>query len=199
LIDKYGRIFAVLAGQPHSAAYAAAAHGAFIDIMKAGAGACFPADMRRHRRGLYAVINVGLSYGQGQRIPGWLDNKEYSNLADGLLASTNVKRLAGFADGLSSIPVPPPASSPIPQRPSPFGPRDCIDTTTTTMPPCTSAIPTCVAPLGTLSFFVLRSISGPTFGHFAIAMSSTWPLDGAPCKHLASLIPPKAGTSCFGT
>ncbi|KAJ7862693.1 hypothetical protein B0H13DRAFT_2354532 [Mycena leptocephala] len=103
LIDKYGRIFAVLAGQPHSAAYAAAAHGAFIDIMKAGAGACFPADMRRHRRGLYAVINVGLSYGQGQRIPGWLDNKEYSNLADGLLASTNVKRLAGFADAAFAL------------------------------------------------------------------------------------------------
>ncbi|KAJ7911151.1 hypothetical protein B0H13DRAFT_1614874 [Mycena leptocephala] len=103
IVDNQGRIFLVLAGQPRNAAYAAAAHGAFADIMQAGINACFPADMRRHRRGLYAVINVGLSYGKGQKTPGWLNNKEYNSLADGLLASGNVKRLAGFADAAFAL------------------------------------------------------------------------------------------------
>ncbi|KAJ7846777.1 hypothetical protein B0H13DRAFT_2238851 [Mycena leptocephala] len=85
IVDNQGRIFLVLAGQPRNAAYAAAAHGAFADIMQAGINACFPADMRRHRRGLYAVIN------------------EYNSLADGLLASGNVKRLAGFADAAFAL------------------------------------------------------------------------------------------------
>ncbi|KAJ7831090.1 hypothetical protein B0H13DRAFT_1915619 [Mycena leptocephala] len=64
IVDNQGRIFLVLAGQPRN-------------------DARFPADMRRHRRGLYAVINVGLSYGKGQKTPGWLNNKEYSVLQRG--------------------------------------------------------------------------------------------------------------------
>ena len=67
--------------------------------MKAGADTHFPADMRRHRRGLFVAISVGLSYGKGQRLPGWLDNKQYSGLADGLLGNEHINRLAGFADG----------------------------------------------------------------------------------------------------
>lgn len=69
--------------------------------MKAGDDARFPADMRRHRRGLFAAVSVGLSYGKGQRLPAWLDNKEYSGLAEGLLGNEYINRLAGFADGSS--------------------------------------------------------------------------------------------------
>jgi hypothetical protein len=101
LIDSLGCIFVVLAGQPRNDAYAATAHGAFVTITKAGTDARFPADMCRHRRGLFAAISVGLSYGKGQRLPGWLDNKQYSGLADGLLDNKHIKRLAGFADGSS--------------------------------------------------------------------------------------------------
>ncbi|KAJ7184124.1 hypothetical protein C8R46DRAFT_883518 [Mycena filopes] len=98
ILDAKGRIVAVLAGQPRNTSYAAAAHGAFLAILNAGANAHFPADMRRHRRGLFAAINVGLSYGKGQKVPNWLDNKAYADLADALLANEHIKRLACFAD-----------------------------------------------------------------------------------------------------
>jgi hypothetical protein len=56
--------------------------------------------MRRHRRGLFAAINVGLSYGKGQTSPCWLNAKEYAPIAESLLANEDVGRMAGFADGL---------------------------------------------------------------------------------------------------
>ncbi|KAJ7737112.1 hypothetical protein B0H16DRAFT_1326103, partial [Mycena metata] len=98
IFDANGRIIAVLAGQPRDPHYAAAARAAFRAIMDAGAEARFPADMRRHRRGLFAALNVGLSYGKGQKVPCWLNNKEYTGLVDGLLANRHIKRLACFAD-----------------------------------------------------------------------------------------------------
>lgn len=98
LLDAHGRIIAVLAGQPDHPEYRAAAAAAFHAIRDAGAEARFPADMRRHRRGLFAAINVGLSYGKGQKIPCWLNNKDYAGIADTLLENTNIQRLAGFAD-----------------------------------------------------------------------------------------------------
>ncbi|KAJ6495750.1 hypothetical protein C8R47DRAFT_973550, partial [Mycena vitilis] len=98
VIDKHGRIIAVLAGQPAHDAYRAAVHGAFLAIRDAGYEARFPASMRRHRRGLFAAINVGVSYGKGQTTPSWLNNNEYNGLADGLLTNEHIARLAGFAD-----------------------------------------------------------------------------------------------------
>ncbi|KAJ7907726.1 hypothetical protein B0H13DRAFT_1879351 [Mycena leptocephala] len=76
LVDSKGRVFAALAGQPRKDAVA---------------------DMRNHRRGLFAVINVGLSYGKGQSIPSWLYNKSYDDLADRLLNDPDIARMAHFA------------------------------------------------------------------------------------------------------
>ncbi|KAJ7231740.1 hypothetical protein B0H12DRAFT_1007985 [Mycena haematopus] len=103
LIDRNGRIIAVLAGQPSSDAYAAAVRRAFVAISQAGADARFPPQMHKHRRGLFAVINVGLSYGKGQRIPSWLHNKEYDGLADQLLADEDIGRMASFADAAFAL------------------------------------------------------------------------------------------------
>ncbi|KAJ7263200.1 hypothetical protein B0H12DRAFT_1269142 [Mycena haematopus] len=103
LIDRNGRIIAVLAGQPHNKAYAAATQRAFRAISQAGADARFPPQMRSHRRGLFAAINVGISYGKGQRTPGWLRNKEYDGLADGLLANEDTGRMASFADAAFAL------------------------------------------------------------------------------------------------
>lgn len=58
--------------------------------------------MRRHRRGLFAAINVGLSYGKGQTAPGWLDAKKYTSLVHRLLANKDIVRMANFASGKSS-------------------------------------------------------------------------------------------------
>ncbi|KAJ7918167.1 hypothetical protein B0H13DRAFT_1607608 [Mycena leptocephala] len=99
LLDRNGRIIAVLAGQPRHAAYRAAVENAFLAIRNAGHEARFPASMRRHRRGLFAAITVGVSYGKGQTTPCWLNNKEYNGIADSLLANSSIARMAGFADG----------------------------------------------------------------------------------------------------
>ncbi|KAJ7211120.1 hypothetical protein B0H12DRAFT_1079600 [Mycena haematopus] len=77
LVDKMGRIVAVLAGQPDHAEYREAVKLAFQAICDAGHEARFPPSMRNHRRGLFAAMNVGLSYGKGQKVPSWLNNKAY--------------------------------------------------------------------------------------------------------------------------
>ncbi|KAF8185810.1 hypothetical protein K438DRAFT_1596819 [Mycena galopus ATCC 62051] len=106
LFDRHGHIIAVLAGRPASDDYRAAAVGAFHAIRDAGAEARFPTSMQKHRRGLFAAINVGLSYSKGQKTPSWLHNKAYNVLADGLLANSYINRLAGFADSAFALWVP---------------------------------------------------------------------------------------------
>ncbi|KAJ7276989.1 hypothetical protein C8J57DRAFT_1061498 [Mycena rebaudengoi] len=103
IIDGVGRIIAVLAGQPDHTAYRAAAVAAFNAIRDAGNTARFPAAMRIHRRGLYAAVSVGLSYGKGQQIPSWLDTKEYTEMVEKLLINRAVGRLAGFADAAFAL------------------------------------------------------------------------------------------------
>ncbi|KAJ6513497.1 hypothetical protein DFH09DRAFT_1433163 [Mycena vulgaris] len=81
LVDAAGRVFAVLAGQPRHAT-------------------AFPRDMRKHRRGLSAAVNVGLSYGKGQRVPGCLKT-DYDLMLDRLLNNPAIERMATFASDRS--------------------------------------------------------------------------------------------------
>ncbi|KAF7361039.1 hypothetical protein MSAN_01134400 [Mycena sanguinolenta] len=53
--------------------------------------------MRRHRRGLFAAINVGLIFGKGSLAPSCLDNKQHTGLADRLCANPHIIRMANFA------------------------------------------------------------------------------------------------------
>ncbi|KAK7022634.1 hypothetical protein R3P38DRAFT_3196032 [Favolaschia claudopus] len=103
LVDRHGRIVAVLAGQPNKDDYRIATAQAFQAIQRAGSETRFPASMKHHRRGLFAAINVGLSYGNGQTAPTWLNNKKYNGLADSLLADPSIERMAGFADFAFSL------------------------------------------------------------------------------------------------
>ncbi|KAJ6522138.1 hypothetical protein DFH09DRAFT_938493, partial [Mycena vulgaris] len=103
LVDSRGRVIAVLAGQPRRDTYRDAAQRAFRAICDAGDAARFPASMRNHRRGLFAAVNVGLSYGKGQSTPSWLHTEPYAELADGLLANQDIGRLAGFADAAFAL------------------------------------------------------------------------------------------------
>ncbi|KAJ7832528.1 hypothetical protein B0H14DRAFT_3463313 [Mycena olivaceomarginata] len=97
LVDREGRIFMVLVGQIDDAPYRAATARAFSFIKQEGIAAEFPAAMRHHRRGLFAAMNVGLTFGKGQTVPTWLDNKNYTGLAEGLLCNPDVTRMATFA------------------------------------------------------------------------------------------------------
>ncbi|KAJ7472627.1 hypothetical protein FB451DRAFT_1134182 [Mycena latifolia] len=97
LVDAHGRIFAVLVGQPRDAAWAAAVNQAYHDITAEGAAATFSRDMRNHRRGLFAALNVGLSYGKGQTAPSRLLNPKYDGLLNRLLSNPAIERMANFA------------------------------------------------------------------------------------------------------
>jgi hypothetical protein len=97
LVDSKGRIFAVLAGQPDTPSYKASVAAAFQEIMNEGTAAQFPPDMRKHRRGLFAAINVGLTYGPGQTVPTWLLPGNYAAMTERLLANEHIDRMATFA------------------------------------------------------------------------------------------------------
>ncbi|KAK7013947.1 hypothetical protein R3P38DRAFT_2546007 [Favolaschia claudopus] len=103
ILDRYGRIVAVLAGQPDRPDYRAATLAAFNAIQTASTRSRLPSHLSRHRRGLFAALNVGLSYGQGHRIPKWLNNRDVQGLEDELLADPNITRIAGFADAAFAL------------------------------------------------------------------------------------------------
>ncbi|KAJ7811806.1 hypothetical protein B0H14DRAFT_2378063 [Mycena olivaceomarginata] len=104
LVDNAGRIFAVLAGRPDDDQWRGAVCRAYDFIKAEGIAADFPAAMRRHRRGLFAAINVGLGY--GQRAPTWMDNKQHTPMVNRLLAHEDINRLANFASFAFSMWVP---------------------------------------------------------------------------------------------
>jgi hypothetical protein len=99
LVDVHGRVFAVLVGQPRRPEYAASVAAAYDAITREGIAARFPAPMYKHRRGFFAAINVGLSYGKGQAVPSWL-HTDYDDLANRLLANPDITRMATFASGV---------------------------------------------------------------------------------------------------
>ncbi|KAJ6471857.1 hypothetical protein DFH09DRAFT_941408 [Mycena vulgaris] len=98
LVDSAGRIFAVLVGQPRDQSWAADVRKAYCLITAKGMAASFPASMRRHRRGLYAAITVGVFYGKGQTVPSALQvDPKYAGAIQRLLASPAIMRMASFA------------------------------------------------------------------------------------------------------
>ncbi|KAF7358609.1 hypothetical protein MSAN_01199600 [Mycena sanguinolenta] len=103
LVDSMGRAFASLAGQPRDDGWRAAVSCAYQFIKAQGDAADFPTPMRHHRRGLFAAMGVGLMYGKGLRIPMWLDNKEFTPLAERLLAHPDIVRMAHFTSFAFSL------------------------------------------------------------------------------------------------
>ncbi|KAJ7080733.1 hypothetical protein B0H15DRAFT_953337 [Mycena belliarum] len=96
IVDSRGRVFAVLAGQPWGEDWAAAVEAAYQDITAEGLNAAFPAHMCSHRRGLFAAVNVGLSYGKGQTVPSIL-RSPYQAMLGRLLSNPAIVRMATFA------------------------------------------------------------------------------------------------------
>ncbi|KAJ7824253.1 hypothetical protein B0H14DRAFT_3469499 [Mycena olivaceomarginata] len=70
---------------------------AYDFIKEQGTASHFPAEFCKHRRGLFAAINVGLTFGKGQKLPTWIDNKTYTSLAERLLNHKDIARMAHFA------------------------------------------------------------------------------------------------------
>ncbi|KAJ7080780.1 hypothetical protein B0H15DRAFT_953377 [Mycena belliarum] len=98
LVDAQGRVFAVLVGQPRDTEWAAAVNDAYSAIDEEGTAADFPSHMRKHRRGLFAALNVGISYGKGQRVPSrFLHSSAHTSLLNRLLGNPAIIRMANFA------------------------------------------------------------------------------------------------------
>ncbi|KAJ7180004.1 hypothetical protein C8R43DRAFT_941738 [Mycena crocata] len=148
LVDAKGRIFAVLVGQPKRNDYADAVAHVYELLCKEGAAAAFPSNMCQHRRGLFAVINVGLSYGKGQKAPSFLRNGKYAAAADRLLANKHVQRLATFASG--------------------SGPRGYMSTTRITSTASTNTRPFSAASSQNLSFHPPAPSTQKKGGHLVL-------------------------------
>ncbi|TFK61024.1 hypothetical protein BDN72DRAFT_872812 [Pluteus cervinus] len=96
--DADGRIFAVLAGQPNDASYKNASHKAFTSLSEAGDATHFRPKDKKHRRGHFPALNVGVTHGKGTAHPINLNTKPYDATVKRVLQDPNIQRLASFAD-----------------------------------------------------------------------------------------------------
>ncbi|KAK0468951.1 hypothetical protein IW261DRAFT_1296738, partial [Armillaria novae-zelandiae] len=97
IVDREGRIVAVMAGQPHDPSYSAACMEAHDAILREGAAANFRKPSNNHRRGGFPVVNVGISYGKGQKVPSRLQNGALAAVINRLVGSEAVMRMATYA------------------------------------------------------------------------------------------------------
>ncbi|PBK80517.1 hypothetical protein ARMGADRAFT_878972, partial [Armillaria gallica] len=96
IVDRHGRIVAVMAGQPHDPTYSAACMKAYDQITAEGEGANF-CRASKHRRGAFPAVNVGISYGKGQKVPAHLQNSVLAAIVNRLVGSKAVVRMATYA------------------------------------------------------------------------------------------------------
>ncbi|KAJ7778948.1 hypothetical protein B0H16DRAFT_1711298 [Mycena metata] len=100
LLDANGCIFAVLAGRPDTPAYAAAIARTFDLLVRAAAArAAAGSAPLSHRRGLFAVVTIGISYGQGQKMPSAL-RSDYPQLGQQLAADPAFQDIAAFGSAM---------------------------------------------------------------------------------------------------
>ncbi|KAF7305018.1 hypothetical protein MKEN_01216800 [Mycena kentingensis (nom. inval.)] len=71
-------------------------------MVRAAAEARFRSDFKKHRRGLYAAVTVGFSYGQGQTVPGWLQRPHFE-VGEALLENPDVQKVASFASAAFAL------------------------------------------------------------------------------------------------
>ncbi|KAJ7358529.1 hypothetical protein DFH08DRAFT_687585, partial [Mycena albidolilacea] len=181
LVDIHGRVFAVLVGQPRKQKYQASVHAAYDTIANEGIAAGLPAYMRKHRRGLFAAINVGLTYGMDCTIPCWLNNKNYNPLAGRLLADPHINKMANFASGAFA--------SWAPRLYQHYHNND---------QKLRIKHPDLPRPFVGQIFPAPHSISARMFGHSNIGMFSILHSGGVPSRRWANSMPRKAGISSCG-
>ncbi|KAJ7101231.1 hypothetical protein B0H15DRAFT_769360 [Mycena belliarum] len=101
ILDAHGRIIAILLGRPEDPDWDAVvddAHRAMRRAYRAGlASDAFRAKDVKHRRGDFAVLASGVSFGGGQKRPGNLVHSiKQQKLINYLLRNKSIRRLAGF-------------------------------------------------------------------------------------------------------
>jgi hypothetical protein len=121
ILDKGGRVIAVLAGRPKSAtevSWHAVHDEAFQAMDRERKRASFTAGQSSHRRGEFFALSTGASFGGGQRVclhlatiecishiiqvPGNLQNNKNNDMVLArLMKNHSIKRIAGFGSGMS--------------------------------------------------------------------------------------------------
>ncbi len=98
IVNRQGHIVAVMAGQPHDLTYSAACMNAYDQIVAEGEGANFR-QASKHHRGTFPAVNVGISYGKGQKVPACLQNGILAAIVNQLVSSEAVIQMATYANG----------------------------------------------------------------------------------------------------
>ncbi|KAJ7023106.1 hypothetical protein C8F04DRAFT_970503 [Mycena alexandri] len=103
IVDAHGRIIAILAGRPNDPSYVADVQRAYEAMAQEREQAKFAADMSRHRRGPFVVLNCGIGYSKGQRVPAHMNNGEHAAILQRLLGNRNVVRMATYASAAFNL------------------------------------------------------------------------------------------------
>ncbi|KAH9482317.1 hypothetical protein JR316_0004415 [Psilocybe cubensis] len=90
-------VFMVLAGRPNDADYDAAASRVYEAFRKESDSVQFTGKYAGSRRGVFSVINVGVSRGQGLAEPVYLGCHSHEKLVSALLKNKDVQRMASYA------------------------------------------------------------------------------------------------------
>ncbi|KAK7024166.1 hypothetical protein VNI00_016544 [Paramarasmius palmivorus] len=102
IVDKQGRIIAVLCGRPTSGHFKEAMDGVYAAVMEEGRKAPL-GDQEEHRRGSFPAFNVGCTMGMGSSEPVALNTHDMAPVLARLLQHRGVRRLAGYHNAAFSL------------------------------------------------------------------------------------------------
>ncbi len=87
-----------MAEQPSDPAYESSCMEAFDEIMLEGEAAKFHKSLSHHHRH-FPAVNVGISYGKGQKVPSHLQNSALAAIVSQLMSSKAVIQMATYVSG----------------------------------------------------------------------------------------------------
>ncbi|KAI9058718.1 hypothetical protein FKP32DRAFT_1680442 [Trametes sanguinea] len=101
LLDRDGRVIALLAGHPQDPQWGATVEAANCAMEEAYRDCTFTREDKVHRRGTFATLARGVSFGGGRTTPGNISNSKKNEAALRRLCDNHaIKRLAGFGTSM---------------------------------------------------------------------------------------------------
>lgn len=107
LVDSNGKVFGIHGGVPDDPGFMKDVHDKAAQAMEAArALASLSAERTTHRRGNFAALTTGISYGGGQTQPGAFVNGVINTaVLCALVNNSAFVRLAGLATGVNYLPL----------------------------------------------------------------------------------------------
>ncbi|KAI0055550.1 hypothetical protein BV25DRAFT_1873084 [Artomyces pyxidatus] len=107
ILDAQHNVLAHLAGRPNDdQTWNDACHGAADKLQDVRRRMNPTAEECVHRRGRFATLRAGISYGGGQTHPQNMDPGKYADLIQEILQDPNVRRISGFANSSFAVGAP---------------------------------------------------------------------------------------------